>query len=384
MGVKMSINVKKVLFSIILGALVSTNLSAFYDDTGSGHTPPPPFAPAFCPPGFSSSCSDCCCDQYRLYGGWLYWKLGGDEYEYAVVKTRFFGPDGEVLDRENFHDIKFDWNDGFRLGFGVDNCCLGFDFDLIWTHFHSKTSASKSVLGLDPPGPGGSVFVALPVVDSVFVTLAPGNEAHFDAHERFHFDIVDFEFSKWFDFCNLGFRPYVGLRFADIQESFGDELEIFSTGTSFVTNYDFHNKNKFKGVGILAGFDVDYRLCDGLSILGTLGGSVVWGRTHLKNHFGFDRNDLFDAYNSEIKEHYRQFKVITDFLIGLRYDTCFCGCYPVDIILAWEQHYIFKQHRFVVDDSFLTNITSTTATSSWYKDGTTFIQGLTLEAGIRF
>lgn len=363
------------------GAVLSMGMTsvAYANYAGNACCPPPP-------------CDPCgsWCDNFAFEASWLYWKVNGDAFDFAVVKERRTTPDAQTIDFEDIHDIKFGWDNGFRIAAGFDVPNWGWGICLSWTHFDTSSSKKHQVVG---SGTGLTTFVAFPAVDNAFGTIGVGQDAFFRASENFRYNVVDLEFGKWLCCgCSaLMFRPHVGLRFADIHDSFKDELSFLGTGAEATYPTDavflhFHNKNRFKGVGIRAGLDLDFRLCDGWSIVGRGAGSLVWGRTHLKNNFDYDTAALLFAYDSEIKEHYRNTKFITDLALGIRFKTLACDCYPLTIELAWEQHYIFNQHQYWVDDSYFPNTTpfTSTATTSWKKKGDVGLQGLTLTAGFDF
>lgn len=338
-----------------------------------------------------------CCDNTglnpRIYASWLSWKVSGDEFEFAVEKVRT-GIDGRIIDEESFHDIKFDWNDGFRLGLGVDNCCLGWGIDAIWTHFDANSSSSLKVRGFgpDPENLDNAIFVGIPVIEGGSIQLFDNLTAVFNASHHFKFDVVDIVLGKWFNLgcCNhIAFKPFAGIRIGDIQERFKDRLRILgqevdldlTTISSSTDEVRFSHNNKFKGAGVIAGLAIDYQICGGLSLIGRSAGSLLFGNTHLKNNL-FISDIESDSYDGHIKEHYRDTRFITDLYLGFRYDTCLCGCFPVALELAWEQHYIFREHRFpVVNDYIPSNVD---AASPWRKTGALSTQGLTLSAGVKF
>ena len=130
---------KKMAASLILSLGLSS--AAFADFIYSQDSQPYFTQPNFGPPTFVNNCDPCgsWCDKISVYGSWLYWKVNGDELDYAVVKKRTI-PTGEVIngfikDRECIHDVKGGWDSGFRLGIGAEFPCLCWRGDVVWTHF---------------------------------------------------------------------------------------------------------------------------------------------------------------------------------------------------------------------------------------------------------
>lgn len=336
-----------------------------------------------------SPCNPCgnWCENWSFNAAWLYWKVNGDEFDFGNEKFSD-NDDGFVFESESYHDIKFDWDSGFRVGFGFDICSCNWGVDVEWTHFDSKSHKSFTVFG--PNNGGNAVAVGFTPLDSGdpfpgSIYVDPDQSARVSGRLNFRYNVVDIELGKWLN-CGCGccilFRPHIGLRLADIHESFKDNLQFFNgaetlIGDTFignnVDNYDFHLKNRFKGVGPRVGFDLDLCICDGLSFIGKTAASLVWGNTHLTQHM-FAESFTDDEVFSVIKEHYRHTRAITDLYFGLRYQTTACDCYPVVIEAAWEHHFLFSQHRFWVDDAF----DNDSATTSWKKNGDLALQGWTL------
>jgi hypothetical protein len=364
------------------GAVLTVGLASVATADNSS-CPPPPCAP----------CNNWC-ENVSINAAWLYWKVNGDEFDYAVHKERTtsVGSPATTFDKETIHDLKFDYDSGFRIGLAWDTPCFCWGFDLNWTHFDTSSSKEKEF----DASTLGSTHISFPVVDNSYADLTGTESAQFRAHSNFRYNTVDLEMGKWCC-CGTGavmFRPHVGFRFADIHETFKDRVEFFGGAVASyptgATEEHFRTKNRFKGVGLRAGLDVDLRLCDGWSIIGRSAISAVWGHTHLRNNFGYSTT-VPDLYDSEIKEHYRQTRFITDLMLGLRFKTMCCGCYPLTIEAAWEHHYLFNQHRFWVDDSYFPNtggggvvVQSTTATNSWKKNGDVALSGFTLTAGVDY
>lgn len=359
------------------GAALTIGISSVAFANNNGCCPPP-------------ACDPCAgwCDNFSFNAAWLYWKTSGDELDYAVDKISHGDSDGPFTDYEKIHDVKGDWSDGFRVGFGFDVPCAGWGVDVNWTHYESTSSSHLFVHGPLASTSTDVVSVAFPVIDGFSTDLGFDDEARFKGKLNFQYNVVDVELGKWLCCGNSAvlFRPHIGFRFADIQEKFTDEVELKGTtvslnGLTGIAASRFHNKNDFKGWGVRAGLDTDLRLCDGWSLIGRGAMSAIWGRTHLRNHVFFSDATVTDLKASEIKEDYRQVRFITDLSFGIRYKTLACCCYPITFELSWEHHYLFGQHRFWVDDVAGSR---TLATTSWKKNGDLALQGLTLSVGVDF
>lgn len=342
------------------------------------------FGGNYCPPICEPGCANWC-DNLSFNAAWLYWKASGDDYQYAVDRTRFIsgtaGTAGNIFSSdEKYHHVDFDWDNGFRLGLGLALPYKGWGVDVVWTHYDTSSSSKTSVAG-DTPATVGAGFPVL----GFFTTspLAVGDTVDFRGAVKFRYNTVDIELGKWLNCCNdcVTFRPHIGFRLADIQERFKDSVTTSTTGTfSGYTAANFHHENRFKGMGVRIGLDTDLCLCDGWSIIGRGAASAIWGTAHYKNITRLSTSTIVDVENSRIKEDFHQVRFISDLSVGIRWKTCACGCYPVLVEALWEHHYLFHQHRYWVDD----NYDSATPSSGWKSQGDVALQGLTLSFIVDF
>lgn len=356
------------------------------------------------------------CENISVNASWLYWKVNGDDFDFAIEKTTRIGStagwtenyfeDMEPDESESIHDLKFDWDSGFRIGLGLCPCKTDWGVQLDWTHFDTSSSRHFDVSGSNI----NNIDIGFPVVDGDFsdFKLNPHAFAHFTGSLNFRYDVVDLELGRWCLECGCAatFRPHIGLRFARIHESFKDRFFVDDIEESGLFREhlasEFSTKNHFQGAGVRAGFDFDVCLCKGFSFIGRSAASLIWGNTKIKNRYAVDFEESFTGpsgfdlalnYANKSHEHYRQTRAITDLSLGLRYQFCACGCYPVTLEAAWEHHLLFAQHRFFVDDSLDTVETGLggndifvlpRAPTTWKNKGTVAMQGLTLTGGIQF
>jgi hypothetical protein len=342
---------------------------------------------------FCNPCKGNWLDNISVYGSWLYWKVSGDELDYVVKKIRTQTED-TIRDHETIHDVKCGWDSGFRIGIGAELPSLCWRADVVWTHFRDTSSKSTEIHGTEG---NTEILVSLPAVFNFGTDLPSTGSADFTGRLSFRYDTVDLELGKWCCCTDcVKFRPHVGVRWAEINDGFHDKVQFNGDAIETFSNTDaangrFFAKNRFRGAGIRAGLDLDLCLCEGLSLIGRGAGSIVWGRTRLSQFFKFSLDDIADFYRGEINENFRSSQVITDLSLGLRYKTT-CGCFPVIAELAWEHHFLFSKHRFWVDNSFAQPtlgidqqyIPNLLTTSSWKKNGSISLQGLTFSLGVEF
>lgn len=319
------------------------------------------------------------CDNLRLDASFLYWKVSGDELDYAYDYTTLDNEDFRYT-RKRYHNVSGDYDPGFKIGLGIDFPCICWDTDLIWTHFDTKNSSHHES---EFRGTPASSFVAIPFFKESEITLTAGDRVNATGSMNFKYDVIDLEFGKWIC-CNscLLFRPHVGFRAVDIREKFHSQLDHFSTDgtpTALLTDYRAHINNEFKGVGVRAGLDTDLQLCEGWSVIGRAAAAIVWGNTKIRNDFDSLEIDSQDfATRSHETDHYRHSRAFTDLSLGIRYRSCYCQC-PFSIEAAWEHHYLFNQHRFFASDYL-----DSEHGYNFKKNGDVSLQGLTVTLGLEF
>ncbi len=319
------------------------------------------------------------CDNLKFDVSFLWWKLSGDELDYAydITSAPVDGAD-LTLNKKRYHDVSGDYAPGFKIGLGVDLPCICWDTNIEWTHFDTKNSDKHE---FDYKG-GTTVSIGIPFFKDSETDLGTNQRCISKGKINFDYDVIDLEFGKWLC-CNncLLFRPHIGLRAVDISEKFHSELDLFSTNSSVATpDYAAHVHNEFKGLGVRAGLDTDLVINDCWSITGRAAASIVWGNTKIRNHFArytsIDSEDV-DQISYE-KESYHHSRAFTDLSLGIRYRNCICQC-PFSLEAAWEHHYLFNQHRFFASD-FLDSEEG----YNFKKNGDISLQGLTVTASFEF
>lgn len=370
----MSSFVKKLMAT---GAALSIGISSFavadYYNLNNNCCPPP--------------CCDPCanwCDNLSFNAAWLYWKASGDDFQYAIEKRRFTsGTTTEATlftSEEKYHDVKFDWDSGFRIGVGLDLPCKGWGVDVNWTHYDTNSSSKTLVQGESTIAQ--TISAGFPVLNDFNDTITEDESVEFKGLVKFRYNVVDIEFGKWCCCGCVQFRPHAGFRAADIKEHFKDAFR--GIGGATLDGYSsafWHHENRFKGFGVRTGLDVDFCLCEGWSIIGRGALSAIWGRTHLKNRLALSTDTAVGIETSFIKEDFRQTRFMADLSLGVRYRTVMCGCYPLTTELSWDFRQLFAQHRYWVDDNF---DNADTTGAGWRSTGDVTLQGLTLSFSVAY
>lgn len=307
----------------------------------------------------------------------LYLKTGGDELDYGVVRYEYDSGVASSSFKQRYHDIKMDWDFGFRLGAGCPLPCLDWGLDLSWTHYEN---ASNSDSHDNADSAAAVTTYAIPYISGSELDIfsSQSGTGYFHGHYKVRYDTVDLECGRWFGRtnCAFGFRPHAGLRFANIHENLKSKV-----WTSLTTNpyYKSSVKNDFIGCGLRAGFDVSLAVYDGISLIGKAAGAIVWGRTKIDLH----ADQIYTSISStESKEKYLQGRVMTDFVLGVNWSTMVCS-WPIDFELDWEMHYLFGQHRFFTNNA-LADFGANYPTLQTKKNGDLTLQGISLKIAMDF
>lgn len=236
--------------------------------------------------------------------------------------------------------VNFEWDWGFRFGVGINLAHDGWDLFANWMRF--KTDADRSVRAR-------SDEMLLPVVAHPGTTndfggaVANTSSSDWDLHLN-EVDLAlgrQFFVSKW-----LALKPHAGFRTAWIEQT--DHVKFNGlSGVNFADGI-VDLSSKYWGLGLRAGLDTQWGIDCGLSLIADFSAALLYGyfsTTH--NETGIFANGSNVALFS-FNDFYHIGRVITDFLIGLRYDYLFYDDrYHVGIQAGWEHHMFFGQNQFI-------------------------------------
>lgn len=282
--------------------------------------------------------------EFTAKAGQIFFDAGGTFFAESVLtgRTRMKSPN-------------FNWDWGFRLGLGLNMAHDGWDLYLNWTRFY--TDSHRNVrpainefllpIFLGSDGFTGGVAESQPKL------------ASFAKNDwRMHLNELDLQLgrnffvSKW-----LAVKPHAGLRSAWVRQKDNALYQIVINPNPGIRYSDAtaHMKCNFWGLGLTAGVDTQWGLGCGFSLLANYAASTLYGyfdvlHKETGTFVGGGLNNFFDAH-----DFYHVVRVVTDFIIGLRYDYVFgdCDFYHLGFQAGWEHHLFFGQNQFLrfVDDS---------------------------------
>ncbi|HSX03964.1 MAG TPA: Lpg1974 family pore-forming outer membrane protein [Rhabdochlamydiaceae bacterium] len=237
--------------------------------------------------------------------------------------------------------VNFNWDWGFRLGLGANLEHDGWDIFLNWMQF--RTHANRFIT----PNATETLFPVLPHPGSVGNEFGNATASAASSKWKLHLNEIDLEggrqffVSKW-----LTVKPHAGFRTAWIRQK--DHVKYLGlVGPAFPLG-KVDMKCNYWGLGIRGGLDTQWGIACGWSVVANYAASILYGffNSHHNEAAIFAsgaRSNLFS-----FKDFYHVGRVITDFLIGLRYDYMFCEeRYHVGVQAGWEHHMFFGQNQFI-------------------------------------
>lgn len=381
------------LAGIVFAALTLVTTHAAYGDWA---TEGPCCEPPVCGYGFSpqyyGGCDACdsCFDRLLFRVDYLCWKATEDGLELGTEDEIENFSNGAQSTCSHTVGLDFDYKSGFRLGAAYLLPCDGWDVTVNWIHYQSDASAH-----------GGSLIGG---------SLTGANTYFFNDWERninfipdvararwnLDLDVVDLELARRFYFSEcVSARPFIGLRFANIDQSYKVHSSADRT-PGFVLPIQFessvHATSDFMGLGVRAGFDIEYKFGCGVGVFAEAAAALVYGETDRHTREAatqFSGSSQFDNdYGTSTKT--RRSRAMTDLALGLKWDDCFCWCnryHPFGVAIAWEHHAFYNLNQFRSRKILFSGNVNTNAPVSSFatcKVGDLMTQGLTLSFYLGF
>lgn len=267
--------------------------------------------------------------------------------------------------------LKTKWDPGFRLGLGYNSACDGWDFYANWTYYRNKTSNSSSVIFGNinlPYFPEESQFALInpwttyTSIDVFFPTSNLRSWKKVSAKWKFYVNVIDFEIGrKYMPSECFSLRPYAGVRGAWTKTHFSTfsnmpftSLDAFDI-QSFQEQFDDFFRNKFWGVGVLAGLQPQWNLWRCFAFFANVDGALLWGKFTANKNFKyiFTRNSASQTLRNTSKANFSMMQAIIDLAIGIRLErTWGCDSFKTLLDIGWEQHTWFDHNHRIQQIGF--------------------------------
>jgi hypothetical protein len=270
----------------------------------------------------------------------LYWRAfeGGFNDSLPIEDADYVSSNGNIIAifREKNKHPRFNWNAGFQLGTGYE-FASGWDIALFWTHFHSQASRHQK--------------------------NDDGLKIDYKNRWKLNFEVVDAIFGHHFKKGAIfTWTPFAGLRGAKIEQKFRSNfvnradsysessLTIFSysmpTGylTDVLTTSTMHSKQKFFGMGPVAGVELSWDLGWGFSVSARGSVAGLYGYFRVKSNELDEIPGVIDL--THVRKYLETIQAIVDAELCISWHTCFWGC-NLRLQVGYEHHGYFNQNHFL-------------------------------------
>ena len=320
---------------------------------------------------------------FSISADYLYWNAVQDQMQYAavlpggvqgVINQVGDGSPVNVIDNLSLIDPSFEYQSGFRIGIGYQVPCSNWDCQLSWVRLHENLSSSVSELN------GGVIPLASPVsslfgfIDSEPMNFGFGSTA--TSHWKFEFDTLDLQIGRLCTFSyGLQMRPYIGIKAASIRQKQHIQYLGFALSDGIV-NIETIKKNDFRGIGPSFGMDASWEFFPHFNLTSGICGSLLYGKFDV--HVNPFVSQLNNSINITLKNSKKnRLRPTVDANIGIEWQDCLCGKFPVRIGVAYEAQYWWNQ--WLVPSSVISSIIGGSS-----PQGDLMLSGLTVNAEIGF
>jgi hypothetical protein len=300
------------------------------------------------------SCLGCLCspDSYgaALEMSLLIWEGREDGLDFAIKNNPRLAPAETVTADVNgrMRGLHFAWEPAFKLNF-EQAFSNSWDFDLRWTYFYSRSTASDHATTNTITGSGLLPIWVLPQSN---VGEAPNVFGKARGIWHLHLNTADLELGYLpFLTKKLSLRVHAGVKGISISQQFTVQYSNgIDNGLSIPLPSKAALRNRCLGAGARFGFNSKWQLKKGWSILADSAASFTLCVFNLKRK-DFDQSIvnedsiLFDT-QSKFRESFYAFRPNFEGLLGIGWSTCY-GCrkqYSFEFKGAYEVQYYWEQN----------------------------------------
>lgn len=335
---------------------------------------------------------------------YLYWKPYQDNNAWTNTITPKDSLDSSFADIGAFYsnnqiegtskDVKYDWDSGFRVFFGVDLPCHYWSLGATWTHFDTDVKGEQNLnQGILVPSFMKNFPFSFPSINADTKYISEGS-----ALWKLRFNQLDFDLKRTYLLGHgITITPYVGLKSLFLQQRYSIEYQMnFSDesddrGAIYFQNYKQTLGSEFKSFGLKAGLKSNYELFCGLGLFGDFSLASVFGNMTSSTQFTpyvLDEDSQIQPGSSyHLKQDQDCLKTLLDVSFGLEWRTLYdCQDNLFYLRFGWEHHTLFDQNNFMnIDFIFPSGVGATSAIiNKGVQGGNLYLYGWTLSLGVHF
>lgn len=301
-----------------------------------------PAAADFCGQNYNDCCEWSLLDGKVTVGAdWLYWKVEQDGLTPGGISVRSSSEEPLVIDSSIVRP-NYKYDNGFRVNLGYELPGDSWDMNVCYTYMpsHAKTTT----------------FIAASDFEVFAVDLNEDLEKGFNTFAskwNLTLNNIDLDIGRTVSFGeSLKVRPHIGFRASWFDQKFRSLATSSFPDIPEVTGLATSIKEKFQGYGVEGGLWADYKLGGGLSIVGHVGGSILYSKYKVSGVaesgiFLIEDESIVAENISFVSDTIRAGTPTVDYFIGLQYADCFCDMF-VKAHIGWEQHVMFDTNRLLV------------------------------------
>ena len=267
-----------------------------------------------------------------LSGEYLYWIAQEDSLYYAHTGkgkgTAVVPPNGNYNFKGTLKKVQPEWDNGLRLGIGLNFPKAGYDLAAYWTWFATEATDSISKHH-------GTLFPIWAHPDNPSTSTATSARGRWDLNLQ----VADLEWgrSSWFG-CYFSLRPFFGLRGVWLDQDLNNHYTYFTTPR---IRGKLRAESDFQGGGLRAGANARFAMGYGVSIYGTASGSLLYGT--FDGDFRLKENGKTIAFS---KDSFCKGISSLQLALGLGWDTHFSkDRLHIEFHVGWEQNQWFSVNQ---------------------------------------
>jgi hypothetical protein len=271
----------------------------------------------------------------------LYWRADNAGFTYAYDQKDPNYVEGPALNNiGSVMRLDPKWDPGFRVGAGWNTDFDRWDVFADWTWFRDKSHESDT---RDDITTATSVMGYIPIFP-----LETNNDTYKSVSATWHLwhNAVDLELGRAYYLTkSLSLRPHWGARGASINQKFKTSFTMPLDAGSY-SQYDFHGKNNFWGIGPRVGIHAKWHINDSSwSVLGKASGSLILGPT--KTKYRVDTlavGATTFVTERDIRDHFSQLVPNLQLFLGFDWGSCLNNeQYWLGINAGWEANIYWNQ-----------------------------------------
>ncbi len=287
----------------------------------------------------------------------------------SIVPAFFF----DTLNLKKVNHLNSKWDPGFRAAIGYNFEHDGWDLEVNYTWYHNKKHRTFSVPG----------FQVVEIENGATANLFPGNgqlalvdpwinTSIYDFHPnvgpflfekvssiwKLHFNQLDLALGKKFWISQfMAMRSFVGARGGYFSTRFTNVASSFSGAFFYhVNNFSDQFKDRYWGVGLLAGIQPEWHFTRNFILFSNIDGSLLWGKFKVNKKEDYTSFDMFGVnsvnHHTNANSRFMKMQAVFDLALGFRWEETWCYRIRTALDIGWENHIWFDDnHRFKTESS---------------------------------